>query len=299
MVGQSQCCWNCQKCDKGKVSFKSGSLACTLCNDTHYANTERTQCVLREVVYLKFSDAAGISIITLSCVGMAVLTAVTVIFIRERKTPVVMDSSPYLLILFFITLYLSFFLTIIQVTSKPTDSSCSAVSVLLLLIFVFYAAFFLAKSKTATQLLQSAVSRVTNMRTAYLQLVEVGVIVVLQAILIIAWQASSLSVARFLNQEDNTRLLEWLRELPGRSYHRYLLSNHCTCAGHAASLPRETSTRQLQRDEVHKFLHHRSLHPSCSFHSDVSLRRWKQPHPRGRVSRCSWRHLPAWAAFYP
>lgn len=214
VVGQSECCWNCQKCDKGKVSFKPGSLTCTLCNDTHYANAERTQCVLREVVYLKSSDPAGISIITLSCVGMVVLTAVTIIFFLKRKTPVVMDSSPYLLILFFTTLYLSFIVTITEVSGKPTDSSCIASSVLLLLIFVFYAAFFLAKSKTATQLLQSAVSHLTNMRTAYLQLLEVGVIVLVQAILTIAWQATSISMARFQNQEDNTRLLGCYESFP-------------------------------------------------------------------------------------
>lgn len=213
VVGQSECCWNCQKCDKGTVSFKSGSLSCTLCDDTHYANAERTQCVLREVVYTKSSDPAGISIITVSCVGIVVLTAVVVIFLRERTTPVIMDSSPYLLIFFFITLYLSFILAITQVI-KPTDGSCVAASVMLLLIFVFYAAFFLAKSKTATHFLQSAVSHLTDMRTAYLQLLEVGVIILLQAVLIIAWQATSLSVARFQNQDDNTRLLECYESFP-------------------------------------------------------------------------------------
>lgn len=214
VVGQSECCWNCQKCDKGKVSFEFGSLNCTACNETHYANAERTECVLREVVYLKFSDPAGISILTLSCLDILLLTAVAVIFIRERKTPVVMDSSPYLLILFFITLYLSFILTTIQVGSKPTDASCTTVSVLLLLIFLFYAAFFLAKTKAATRLLKSAVSRLKDMREAYLQLLEVGVLLLLQTILIIAWQETSISVARFQNQEDNTRLLECYESFP-------------------------------------------------------------------------------------
>ncbi|PFX32807.1 Extracellular calcium-sensing receptor [Stylophora pistillata] len=181
VVGPSECCWNCQKCLKGTVSSKSGSTNCTPCNETHYANEERTRCVLREVVYLKSSDPAGIAIITLGIAGIVILTAVTVIFHRERKTPVVMDSSPYLLTLFFVTLYLSFILAIVQVTTK---------------------------SKTATKLLQSAVSRVTSMRTDYLQLLEVGVVVVLQGILIIAWQATDLTVARFQNQDDNTRLLE-------------------------------------------------------------------------------------------
>jgi len=52
------------------------------------------------------------------------------------------------------------------------------------------------------------------MRTAYLQLLVVGVVVLLQAVLIIAWQATSLSVARYQNQDDNTRLLECYESLP-------------------------------------------------------------------------------------
>ena len=214
VVGQSECCWNCQKCDKGQVSFLSGSTSCTACNETHYANSERTRCIPREVVYLKLSDPAGISILTLAGLDMLILTVVAAVFIRERKTPIIMDSSPYLLILFFSTLYLSFILTIVQVASKPTDTSCTAVSVLLLLIFLFYAAFFLAKTKAATRLLKSAVTRLSDMCVVHLQLLEVGVLLLLQTILIIAWQATSLSVARFQNQEENTRLLECYESFP-------------------------------------------------------------------------------------
>lgn len=214
VVGQSECCWNCQKCLKGTVSSKSGSTNCSPCKETHFANEERTECVLRPVVYLKSSDPAGIALITLGVVGIVILTTVTVILYQKRKTPVVMDSGLYLLTLFFVTLYLSFILAIVQVTSKPTNSSCTAVSVLLLLICVFYSAFFLAKSNTSTKLLQSAVSRVTSMSTNYLQLLEVGAVVGIQGILIIAWQATASTVARFRNQEDNTRLLECYESFP-------------------------------------------------------------------------------------
>ena len=214
VVGRSECCWNCQKCDKGKVSWLPGSTTCTACNETQYANAERTRCILREVVYLKFSDPAGIAILTLSVLDIILVTSVAVIFIRERKTQIVLGSSPYLVVLFFITLYTSFILTIIQVASKPTNASCTTVSVLLLLIFLFYAAFFLAKTKSATQALQSAVSRLTNMRVAHLQMLEVGVLLLLQTILIVAWQATSPSLARFQNQEDNTRLLGCYESFP-------------------------------------------------------------------------------------
>lgn len=208
VVGQSECCWHCQKCDKGQVSFTSGSLNCTACNETHYANSKRTQCIFREIVYLKVSDTAGIVILTLSCLVILVLTSVAVIFVRERRTPVVMDSSPYLLVLFFITLLLSSILTIIHVGCKPTDASCTSTSILLVLVFLFYSSFFLTKTKSATQFLKSAASRLRDMHIAHLQLLGVGVLFLVQSILIIAWQATSISIARHHNQEDNTRLLE-------------------------------------------------------------------------------------------
>lgn len=214
VVGQSECCWNCQKCDKGKVSFSSGSATCTACNETHYANAERTQCILRKVVYLKYSDPAGIAILTISCLDMVLLTLVAAVFIQQRNTPVVSDSGPCMLILFFITLYLSFIVTIIQVTKKPTDASCMTVSVVLLLIFFFYAAFFLAKTKSVTRLLKIALSRFSETHMTRLQLLEVGVLLLPQIIFIIVWQATSLSVARFQNQEDSTRLLECYESFP-------------------------------------------------------------------------------------
>lgn len=209
VVGQSVCCWNCQKCDKGKVSFLIGSTSCTACNETHYANNEQTQCRLRTVIYLKFTDPGGIAIVTLSCFDIILVTAVAVVFIRERETPVIVGSSPHLLVLFFMTLYSSFIVTIIPVASKPTNTSCATLSVMLLLIFFFYAAFFLAKTKSSTQLLMSAVSRFIDVRGSHLQFAEIGVLLLLQAILIIAWQATSPSVAHFQNQ-DNLRLLECL-----------------------------------------------------------------------------------------
>lgn len=206
VVGKSECCWNCQKCDKGKVSFSPGSTRCTACNETHYANTNQTQCLLRRVVYLKFTDPGGIAIVTMSCFDILLVTAVAVVFIRKRETAVLVDSSPHLLVLFFMTLYFSFIVTIIPVASKPTNASCATTSVMLLLIFFFYAAFFLAKTKSSTQLLKSVVPRFINMRESHLQFAEIGVLFLLQAILIIAWQATSPSVAHFQNQ-DNLRLL--------------------------------------------------------------------------------------------
>ena len=52
------------------------------------------------------------------------------------------------------------------------------------------------------------------MHVAHLQPLEVGVLLLIQTILIIAWQATSPSLALFQNQEDNTRLLECHESFP-------------------------------------------------------------------------------------
>ena len=208
VVGQSDCCWNCQKCDKGQVSSEVGSAQCTACNDTHYANVKRTECILREVVYLKSSQPAGFSVIVVSCLGILAVTAVVVVLLRERKTPVVAMATPHLTIVFFVAVYMSFILNMIQVTSPPSNGLCAFTGILLALTFVMYSAFFLAKTRTATEFMKSAVSRFTTMHLSTLQVLGVGALICLQVVLIIIWQATSNTGAHFKNQEDNTRLLE-------------------------------------------------------------------------------------------
>ena len=86
----------------------------------------------------------------------------------------------------------------------------------------------------------SVVSRIINVRASHLLFAEIGVLFLLQAILIIAWQATSPSVAHFQNQ-DNLRLLECLEAFARRT-HSHSLSNHNPCNSHFYRLPRETST---------------------------------------------------------
>lgn len=212
VVGQSECCWNCQKCEKGWYSSVVGSLSCTKCNDTHYANEERTACLERAVVYLTLSTPGAISILTISIIGVVVNTIIISIYIRYRSTPVVAGSTLFHTILFFTILYLSFIEAIMFIVFEPSNKSCSGIESLFELLTMLYPAFLLSKTRAVNKKVRSAVTRLQDMRQDWSQVLLVGGLIVLQLILVTVRQCINPSAVHFLNQEDGTRLLECKQE---------------------------------------------------------------------------------------
>ena len=215
VVGQSECCWNCQRCEKGSVSSVKGANTCTSCNDTYYANEARTRCLLREIVYLRYSDPAGVSIITISCLGLILTTTIVAIIIRSRSTPIVHDFSPVLLGVFFVTLYISFFFSIGHAINIPSDNSCAALNSLFEFLQMLYSVFLLTKTRQANRWLRSAVSSIrADAPIVYAQLVTVCVLLLVQGILIALWQSMNTSQAHYVNVFDDARLLECKEDYP-------------------------------------------------------------------------------------
>ncbi|XP_031548838.1 extracellular calcium-sensing receptor-like [Actinia tenebrosa] len=214
VVGQSECCWNCQKCEKGSYSSVAGALSCTKCNDTHYANEERTACLVRAIVHLNLSTPEAISILTISMIGVLINMIIIGIFIRYRSTPVVIGSTLFHTVLFFTILYLSFMVTIMFIVRKPSNKLCSGVESLHELLIMLYPAFLFSKTRAVNKKIRSAVTRLQGMRQDWSQVLLVGCLVVLQLILITVRQCASPSVVHFLNQEDGTRLLECKQFFP-------------------------------------------------------------------------------------
>lgn len=213
VVGQSECCWNCQKCEKGTVSSVSGSFKCTKCDETHYANEKQTLCLTRKVHHLDASHPAAISIITLSCIGIVMTTVIAVIFVRMRNTPILPSTSVFLVCLFFGTLFFTFIFAMAHL-SVPSDGVCVLLDVLLQLLLILYAALLLANTQNTTLALKSVLARLIDMRIVYIHMVLVSALVLLQAVFIIAWEVTSPSSAQFTNQEDNSRLLECKAAFP-------------------------------------------------------------------------------------
>ncbi|KAK2912389.1 hypothetical protein Q8A73_006502 [Channa argus] len=87
--GEPVCCFDCIQCADGEISNKSGSLQCERCPLDFWSNANRTACVPRQLDFLAFNETLGITLTTVAVSGIAVTTAVFVVFLRYRQTPVV------------------------------------------------------------------------------------------------------------------------------------------------------------------------------------------------------------------
>ena len=207
VVGQSGCCWNCQKCEKGSVSSAPGSVRCTVCNDTQYANDAQSLCVPRTVRSMHPSHPVALSMATLSCIGTLCTAVIAVIFVRMRDVSVLPSCSVSLTSVFFFTLFLSFAFAAAQI-SVPSRGVCAVLDSLLHVLLILYAGFLLASTQATMRVLKSAVSRYVDMLSAYLHGGLVAALTLLEVVFVGAWQATSPSVARLTNEGETSRLLE-------------------------------------------------------------------------------------------
>lgn len=208
IVGQTTCCWNCQKCEKGTFSSTAGALSCTKCNETHYTSKGRTLCIARTVVYLSLGDPGGVSILTISILGIVITSVIVGIFVRHRSTPVISSSSVCHLVTLFFILYLSFFFTMSFSLSKPTNPSCVVIESIFELLISMYACFLFSKTRIANRVMRSALARIKGMRPEWSHITVIFSLLLIELILVILRQSMNPSHIHYVNQEDKTRLLE-------------------------------------------------------------------------------------------
>ncbi|XP_035536393.1 extracellular calcium-sensing receptor-like [Morone saxatilis] len=102
------CCFDCIPCADGEISNKTGSLHCERCPSDFWSNVEKTACVPRQLDFLSFNETLGITLTTAAVSGAAVTTAVFVVFLYYRKTPMVRANNSELSFLLLLSLKLCF-----------------------------------------------------------------------------------------------------------------------------------------------------------------------------------------------
>uniref|UniRef100_A0A3Q1J0N0 G-protein coupled receptors family 3 profile domain-containing protein n=1 Tax=Anabas testudineus TaxID=64144 RepID=A0A3Q1J0N0_ANATE len=79
--GEPVCCFDCIPCAEGEISNKTGSPQCDRCPLEFWSNAEKTACVPRQLDFLSYNETLGITLTTVAVSGVAVTTAVFVVFI--------------------------------------------------------------------------------------------------------------------------------------------------------------------------------------------------------------------------
>lgn len=131
-------------CSQGRgrwPSLQSTSVPCSLgqreceqCTEDYWSNAQKSRCVLKEVEFLAYHDALGLTLAVLAVFGALVALAVMVVYVVHRRTPLVRANGWGLSLL----TQASLATTVLSSTlfiGKPCTWSCMARQVTLALGF--------------------------------------------------------------------------------------------------------------------------------------------------------------------
>ncbi|XP_065134754.2 extracellular calcium-sensing receptor-like [Paramisgurnus dabryanus] len=121
--GRPVCCYDCIPCADGEISNETDSNNCQQCPGEYWSNTENTECVLKAVEFLSFTEVMGIVLVFFSLFGVGITVLVAILFYSKKDTPIVKANNSELsfLLLFSLTLC---FLCSLTFIGRPTEWSC-------------------------------------------------------------------------------------------------------------------------------------------------------------------------------
>ncbi|XP_073709564.1 extracellular calcium-sensing receptor-like [Misgurnus anguillicaudatus] len=121
--GRPVCCYDCITCADGEISNETDSNNCQQCPGEYWSNTENTECVLKTVEFLSFTEVMGIVLVFFSLFGVGITVLVAILFYSKKDTPIVKANNSELsfLLLFSLTLC---FLCSLTFIGRPTEWSC-------------------------------------------------------------------------------------------------------------------------------------------------------------------------------
>ncbi|XP_053279288.1 extracellular calcium-sensing receptor [Pleuronectes platessa] len=121
--GEPVCCFDCIPCADGEISNTTGSPHCDPCPSEFWSNTDRTACVPRQLDFLSFNETLGITLTTVAISGVVVTTAVFVMFLYYRQTPMVRANNSELSFLLLLSLKFCFLCSLLFI-GRPSVWAC-------------------------------------------------------------------------------------------------------------------------------------------------------------------------------
>uniref|UniRef100_A0A8C4SHE5 Extracellular calcium-sensing receptor-like n=1 Tax=Erpetoichthys calabaricus TaxID=27687 RepID=A0A8C4SHE5_ERPCA len=143
--GQPLCCFDCIPCAEGEISSETDSIECLKCPIDFWSNQGRTECILKEIEFLSFEDAMGMTLTTIALCGACLSVAVLAVFIHFRSSPVVKANNSELSFLLLISLTLCFLCSLCFI-GQPSHLTCKAMHMVFGISFAMCISCILVKT---------------------------------------------------------------------------------------------------------------------------------------------------------
>uniref|UniRef100_A0A8C4SFX5 G-protein coupled receptors family 3 profile domain-containing protein n=1 Tax=Erpetoichthys calabaricus TaxID=27687 RepID=A0A8C4SFX5_ERPCA len=190
--GEPICCFDCIPCAEGEISNQTDSIECLKCLGDFWSNRGRSQCVLKEIEYLSYDDAMGITLSTVSAFGACLSLGVLAVFIYYRNTPVVKANNSELSFLLLVSLTFCFLCALCFI-GQPSHLTCMLRHVVFGISFVLCISCILVKTIVVIMAFKSTLPG-TNLMKWFGVAQQRGTVVfftLIQSIICIIWLSTN------------------------------------------------------------------------------------------------------------
>ncbi|XP_062993234.1 vomeronasal type-2 receptor 26-like [Elgaria multicarinata webbii] len=145
--GKKFCCYDCNRCPKGKISNQTSPDDCSECPEDLYPNKDQDECIPKVISFLSFEEPLGKSLASIAVSFSLITILVLHTFIKHRDTPIVKANNRGLTYTLLISLLLCF-LSSLLFLGKPEKLTCLLQQPVFGLIFSVAVSCVLAKTIT-------------------------------------------------------------------------------------------------------------------------------------------------------
>ncbi|XP_066486033.1 vomeronasal type-2 receptor 26-like [Tiliqua scincoides] len=190
--GKPFCCYDCDPCPEGKISYQKDVDDCNKCPEGQFPNKNRDQCLPKGLNFLSFMEPMGITLSVLALSFSLITVLVLRIFIKNQDTPIIKANNRDLTYSLLVSLLLCFLCSLMFI-GQPQEVTCYLQQTSFGLVFSVAVSCVLAKTITVVLAFMatkpgSRVRKWVGKRLAYSIILGCSLI---QAIICAVWLCST------------------------------------------------------------------------------------------------------------
>ncbi|XP_043921851.1 vomeronasal type-2 receptor 26-like [Protopterus annectens] len=143
--GQPICCFTCIPCAEGEIANQTGSTECLKCPDKEWPNEKQDNCIPKNIEFLSYEDALGVTLAGMSVFSALVSILVLIIFCKHNDTPIVRANNQTLSYLLLLSLTVCSLCSLVFI-GQPNKMKCLLCQTIFGISFVVCVSCILAKT---------------------------------------------------------------------------------------------------------------------------------------------------------
>ncbi|XP_070795389.1 vomeronasal type-2 receptor 26-like [Pituophis catenifer annectens] len=143
--GEQVCCYQCDPCPEGTISDQTDAARCDPCPEDQYPNKDKDHCIAKKIHFLSYQDPLGYILVSLTLFLSVITSAVLVIFLKHRDTPIVKANNRNLTYILLVSLLLCFLCSFLFI-GQPGKLTCFFRQTAFAILFTLAVSSVLAKT---------------------------------------------------------------------------------------------------------------------------------------------------------